>query len=63
MKRLYSTFEVSALCGVDPTTVARWCDSGTLPCTRNKMGQRRIEDTALRSFLRKQGIKASLKSA
>ena len=42
MKRHYSTIDVSAICGVDPVTVARWCDKGDLPCYRTPGGHRRI---------------------
>ena len=56
MKRHYSTIDVSAICGVDPVTVARWCDKGDLPCHRTPGGHRRILATNLREFLRKYGM-------
>jgi excisionase family DNA binding protein len=56
MKKFYSTIDISAICGVDPVTVARWCDHGDLPCYRTPGGHRRIGREDLLNFLHKHGI-------
>lgn len=53
MKEFYSTLDVSAICGVDPVTVARWCDRGDLKCYKTPGGHRRIRREDLLEFLQK----------
>ena len=53
MKEFYSTLDVSSICGVDPVTVARWCDRGDLNCYKTPGGHRRIRGADLEYFLRK----------
>lgn len=53
MKEFYSTLDVSGICGVDPVTVARWCDRGELACYKTPGGHRRVRREDLAVFLRK----------
>lgn len=56
MNRHYSTLDISAICEVDPVTVGRWCDNGTLHCYRTPGGHRRVLAASLLEFLQKYGM-------
>lgn len=56
MREFYSTLDVSGICGVDPVTVARWCDRGDLACYKTPGGHRRIRRQELLGFLKKHGM-------
>lgn len=56
MREFFSTLDVSGICGVDPVTVARWCDRGDLACYKTPGGHRRIRREDLVGFLRKHGM-------
>lgn len=46
-----TTREIAKLCGVSPTTVIRWIDSGMLTAFRLPSGHRRARYTEVLSFL------------
>lgn len=46
-----TTREIAKLCGVSPTTVIRWIDSGMLPAFKLPSGHRRARYAEVRSFL------------
>ncbi|HEY4644165.1 MAG TPA: helix-turn-helix domain-containing protein [Bacteroidota bacterium] len=48
--RLYSTREVSAMFGVNQSTVNRWADSGQLKCFRTYGGHRRYTEESIVEF-------------
>ncbi len=47
--------EASELIGVHPSTVRRWADAGTIPCTRTPGGHRRFRRAALSQYLAQKG--------
>jgi excisionase family DNA binding protein len=50
---MYTCTEVAAMFQVNPTTVARWADTGKLPCMRTPGGHRRFPAAQVRALLEK----------
>lgn len=55
-KKTLTTFEVSRICHVNPTTVSRWVDDGKLEGFRTPGGHRRITRDAFLRFLRRNNL-------
>lgn len=55
-KKTLTTFDVSRICNVNPTTVSRWIDEGTLEGFRTPGGHRRITQEAFFRFVRKNNL-------
>jgi len=53
VEKTYSTFDISEICGVYPTTVADWIDAGKLKAFHTPGGHRRVRKSDLLEFLRK----------
>jgi len=51
-KEMYTTHDISAICGVALTTVASWIDKGKLGGFRTPGGHRRVKRTDVIKFLR-----------
>ncbi len=51
-KEMYTTHDISAICGVALTTVAAWIDKGKLRGFRTPGGHRRVKRTDVVNFLR-----------
>ena len=47
--------EASEILGVHPSTLRRWADAGTIPCTRTPGGHRRFRRIDLEQILRSEG--------
>lgn len=47
--------EASEMLGVHPSTLRRWADAGTIPCTRTPGGHRRFRRTDLEHILQAEG--------
>ncbi len=47
--------EASEVIGVHPSTLRRWADAGTIPCTRTPGGHRRFRRAALSQYLARKG--------
>ncbi|MCD6311188.1 MAG: response regulator [Elusimicrobia bacterium] len=52
MKKTYTTFGISRICGVYPTTVANWIDKGILKAFATPGGHRRVREEDLKKFLK-----------
>jgi excisionase family DNA binding protein len=48
----YSVGRVARALGVDPKTVARWCDAGKVRCIRTPGGHRRIPASEVRRLVK-----------
>ncbi len=51
MEKIYSTFDISKICGASPTTVADWIDAGKLKAFHTPGGHRRVRKIDLLKFL------------
>jgi excisionase family DNA binding protein len=57
MKRLfYTTFEISQICGVNPTTVQNWIKAKRLNAFQTPGGHRRVRREDLISFMQEYGM-------
>ncbi len=52
-EKIYSTFDISEICGASPTTVADWIDAGKLKAFHTPGGHRRVRKDDLLEFLKK----------
>jgi len=52
----YTTFEISQICGVNPTTVQNWVKAKKLPAFQTPGGHRRVLREDLISFLKEFGM-------
>ncbi|MDO9514295.1 MAG: response regulator [Elusimicrobiota bacterium] len=50
-EKTYTTFDISKICGVYPTTVANWVDRGELKASVTPGGHRRVNAIELKTFL------------
>ncbi|MBA3065997.1 response regulator, partial [bacterium] len=57
-EKAYTTFTISRICGVYPTTVANWIDKGSLKAFITPGGHRRVERGELFKFLKKYNVTA-----
>ncbi|PKM99760.1 MAG: hypothetical protein CVU78_04660 [Elusimicrobia bacterium HGW-Elusimicrobia-2] len=57
-EKTYTTFDISKICGVYPTTVANWIDKGSLKAFITPGGHRRVGQVALLKFLKKYNVPA-----
>jgi putative resolvase len=48
----YSVGRVARALGVDPKTVARWCDDGKVRCIKTPGGHRRIPASEVRRLVK-----------
>jgi len=55
-KTYYTTFKISKLCGVNPTTVQNWVKEKKLPAFQTPGGHRRVQHEDLIAFLKKFGM-------
>jgi len=51
--KTYTTFYISKICDVYPTTVANWIDEGKLKAFTTPGGHRRVSADDLKEFLKK----------
>lgn len=56
VEKTYSTFDISEICGVYPTTVADWIDAGKLKAFHTPGGHRRVRKNDLLKFLQECGM-------
>lgn len=55
-EKTYTTFDISKICDVYPTTVANWIDKGSLKASTTPGGHRRVERGELLKFLKKYNV-------
>ena len=53
MKKYCTTFDISKIIDVYPTTVANWIDRGKLKAFKTPVGHRKVTKTDLLAFLKK----------
>jgi excisionase family DNA binding protein len=56
MQGILTVFQASKYCNVSPKTIINWIDAGHIEAYRTVGGHRRIKQSDLEAFMRKQGI-------
>ncbi|MFO7459148.1 MAG: response regulator [Desulfatiglandales bacterium] len=56
MQGILTVFQASKYCNVSPKTIINWIDAGHIEAYRTVGGHRRIKQSNLEAFMRKQGI-------
>ena len=56
MQGILTVFQASKYCNVSPRTIINWIDAGHIEAYRTVGGHRRIKQSDLEAFMRKQGI-------
>ena len=56
MQEIFTVFQASKYCNVSPKTIINWIDSGHIKAFKTVGGHRRIKNSDLEDFMKKQGI-------
>ncbi|MFH1122898.1 MAG: response regulator [Pseudomonadota bacterium] len=56
MEDIFTVYQASRHCSVSPKTIINWIDAGHIDAYRTVGGHRRIKQSHLEDFMRKQGI-------